>query len=222
MKEVVLSVKAPRSWISGLLTAHPFTVHILDCKLSRERDGIQQLVEVSGPEEELAGVMEEIHRSPDVKHVQMVKTKRGRILGTVVTKDSAICRTVMGLNLFCRSCFFSGTPSEEGSVEWTLALEDSYSLDALLNKLQEERVDARLLRLSRIGAKSTLTPRQERIIQLASERGYFDYPRKVTLSRLAQELSVEKSTLSEVLRRGQRKIVKEYLKLSRAKREASG
>ncbi|MHA1672241.1 MAG: helix-turn-helix domain-containing protein, partial [Promethearchaeota archaeon] len=50
-------------------------------------------------------------------------------------------------------------------------------------------------------SKSLLTPRQAQIYNLAVEMGYFDYPRRITLSRLASVAKVSPSTISVMMRR---------------------
>lgn len=44
-----------------------------------------------------------------------------------------------------------------------------------------------------------LTPRQREILQIAVREGYYDYPRRITLTDLAKRIGVAKSTLSESL-----------------------
>ncbi|MFH5797770.1 helix-turn-helix domain-containing protein [Haladaptatus sp. CMAA 1911] len=44
---------------------------------------------------------------------------------------------------------------------------------------------------------SALTKRQERILSLAVERGYYDVPRRTTQKEIADELDVSESTVSE-------------------------
>ena len=39
------------------------------------------------------------------------------------------------------------------------------------------------------------------------EKGYFDYPKKMDINSLANLLGISKPTLSEILRRGQKKIL---------------
>jgi len=58
-------------------------------------------------------------------------------------------------------------------------------------------------------AKLTLT--QIRALILAYENGFFDYPKKINLERLSEIMGVKPSTLDEILRRGLRKLVEEYL-----------
>lgn len=47
-----------------------------------------------------------------------------------------------------------------------------------------------------------LTDRQREVISVAAELGYFDVPRRATLSDVADEMNLEKSTVGEHLRRG--------------------
>ncbi|HXY56133.1 MAG TPA: helix-turn-helix domain-containing protein, partial [Nitrososphaerales archaeon] len=56
-----------------------------------------------------------------------------------------------------------------------------------------------------------LTTRQEQILMTAFQRGFFDFPKKAHLKELAEETGTEESTLTEILRRAQRKIIAEYL-----------
>lgn len=56
-----------------------------------------------------------------------------------------------------------------------------------------------------------LTDRQREAVTLAYERGYFDTPRRTTLSDLADELDVTSQTLSRHVRVGIEKIVEEVL-----------
>lgn len=44
-----------------------------------------------------------------------------------------------------------------------------------------------------------LTPRQREILLRAVHGGYYEYPRRITLTDLAREIGIAKSTLSESL-----------------------
>jgi len=56
-----------------------------------------------------------------------------------------------------------------------------------------------------------LTDRQRRLLESARDRGYYDTPRRITLTELAEELDLAPSTCSEVLHRAEERIVKEHL-----------
>lgn len=56
-----------------------------------------------------------------------------------------------------------------------------------------------------------LTDTQRTAVLLAVEWGYFEVPRRTTLGELAEELGVTQQTVSETLRRGTNKILKQSL-----------
>lgn len=81
---------------------------------------------------------------------------------------------------------------------------DRYDVD-----LQIERIHP-MTESSRSG-QSELTDQQLRTVETALERGYYDVPRKTTLTELSEELDVSHQALSERLRRGHRRLVESTL-----------
>jgi predicted DNA binding protein len=59
--------------------------------------------------------------------------------------------------------------------------------------------------------KGALTAKQKRIVQLALEYGYFEYPRQIRQRELAKLCGISSSSLSEILRRAEKGAVKAYL-----------
>lgn len=53
-----------------------------------------------------------------------------------------------------------------------------------------------------------LTDEQQDTLEAAFDKGYFDIPREITLTDLAEELDISHQALSERLRRGQRSVLK--------------
>lgn len=60
-------------------------------------------------------------------------------------------------------------------------------------------------------ADPVLTDRQRRLVETARDRGYYDTPRRITLTELAEELDLAASTCSEVLHRAEERLVKDHL-----------
>ncbi len=56
-----------------------------------------------------------------------------------------------------------------------------------------------------------LTDRQREVLAAAVREGYFEVPRECTLADLAATLEADKSTVSEILRRGEGSVVKWFL-----------
>lgn len=57
----------------------------------------------------------------------------------------------------------------------------------------------------------TLTDRQREIVVTAVEQGYYDTPRRCSLTELADHLGLAKSTVSETLHRAEESVVKSFL-----------
>ena len=209
MREIVLQLKAPQTWLSEITSKHPSTIRILDCKPSEAKDGVRQLVEVSADQSELDKIVDDVKASPLVKEAYLVQTKRERMLGSLLT-ESAICGTVMRTEAFCRSCLFHSKANPDGTVEWTLAFNKREALTELLDQMKKEQVEVKILKLSSVADVENLTSHQKSLVETALEEGFFDYPRGITLRDLAKKMGVSASTASEVLRRAERKIIASY------------
>src|SRR5712692_5306967 len=209
MREIVLQLKTPHNWVSEVTAKHPSTVRILDCKPGESKDGIQQLVEVTADPDLLKEIVRDVKESPLVKEAYIVETKRGRMVGSLLT-ESVFCGMVMSSNAFCRTCLFQSKAKPDGTTEWTVAFTGREALTELLERLKGEKVDVKILRLTSVANVESLTSHQRSIVAVALEEGYFDYPRKVTLRALAKKVGVTASTVSEVLRRAEKKILSTY------------
>lgn len=85
-------------------------------------------------------------------------------------------------------------------------------LDRLQDVLESSPLSYELLSLvSSTDPGDMLTDRQQEIIQTAVQNGYFEIPRECTLAELADELDIDKSTASTILRRGEAQIVKSVI-----------
>lgn len=93
---------------------------------------------------------------------------------------------------------------------------DRDALSEYRGYLQANDVTFRLERLydsgHRDGDGPTLTDEQRETLELAYERGYFEVPRSVSTSDLADELGVSNQAVSERLRRGNARLVKDTLR----------
>jgi len=211
MREIVLQLKAPQTWVSEVTAKHPSKIRILDCKPSETKDGIRQLVEVTSDPEQLLQIVNEVRTSPLVKEAYVVETKRGTVHGSLLTK-SAFCSAIMSSEAFCRTCLFHSKAKPDGTVEWTLAFSGREALNELLDHLKAEQVDVKIMRLSSVADVQSLTEHQKNLVETALEEGFFDYPRRITLRELAKKMGVSASSASEVLRRAERKILAGYQK----------
>ena len=96
----------------------------------------------------------------------------------------------------------------EGADRWLLVAER----DAAARFVEEVRAQgagAEVLSMAMHHPHESLTPRQRQLMDAAIAAGYYEVPRRVTLTRLAARLHVAKSTLSEALARAERHVLED-------------
>lgn len=211
MREVALSVQLPESWATRVGREFSASVRVIDCRPSR-KSGIQQLVEISGRPEELEAIISSIEEDENVEDVHVVKTKRGRILGVVATNDSTMCKTIADVNCFCLTCPLGSPLKPNGMVDWILAMTAQSSLRKLTAELKEHGIATTIVRVANISDGEKLTARQRNIVEYAFASGFYEYPRRTGLQELAGSFGVSASTLGEMMRRAERKIISAYLR----------
>ena len=91
------------------------------------------------------------------------------------------------------------TPFEvrDGWVDWTIACAQG-KVRVLIAGFDEERIPYRLLSTRGVSSRM-LTPRQRQVFDAATQEGFYDVPRRISLTALAVKLDVAKSTLSAQL-----------------------
>ncbi|QGR18376.1 winged helix-turn-helix transcriptional regulator [Sulfurisphaera ohwakuensis] len=98
------------------------------------------------------------------------------------------------------------------SIIWTVIVDGYQELKRLLKEFVDNKIDVKVLKVVKAKSDATITARQEQIIKIALEAGYFDFPRRITLNQLAEKLNISSSTLAEILRRAEKNIIEAYFK----------
>jgi predicted DNA binding protein len=210
MMEAVISLKIPKNWMSEIPEKHPVSIKVIERVPYSDR-GVKDLVEISGPQDIMEEVLKDIRKNPLVSKVDTTITEKGKVIGAVTTSRCDICRILTDSDVF----LISAETKSGGKVEWTLVLSEKEVLKGILDHLKSKSVETELIKLTKIDDKESLTDRQDKITHVAFDRGYFDYPKRISLRELARMFEVSPSTLSEILRKGQRKIVLDYFKKQR-------
>lgn len=207
MLEAVVRISPPHSWIRRVTSSFPAVIRVLDCRALPGKKGVQELFEITSASELSDKILDYLRQDDYVYDIDVIKGRPGRIIGSLKTRKCTACRTFAHA-----SCFLvSGTTKPDGKLEWTLLGSDSM-VKSLLKELEEEKVVAEVVRISKLEAEEELTARQENILQIALEKGYFEFPKKLTLRQLAKVLDISPATLTEILRRGQKRVLQEHFK----------
>jgi len=98
------------------------------------------------------------------------------------------------------------------SIAWTIILDGYSELKKLLKEFIDSKIEVKVMKVVKVKQGSIITARQEQIVKIALETGFYDFPRRITLRKLAEKLNVSPSTLSEILRRAEKNIIETYFR----------
>lgn len=120
----------------------------------------------------------------------------------------------------CRGCsFFSSIPFLEilgitsqgtGWLKVKALLPSLSSLRSLRARLRQAALEFQIYSVKPFSHKE-MTKRERETLEIALKMNYFEFENRSTLSGLAEQMGVSKSSLSETLRRGTKKAVVQYL-----------
>jgi predicted DNA binding protein len=202
MMEVTLTIRIPDAWISEISPFLDRPVTVLQAVPDGELGG-RGLIEIRGDDRTTTAVVEAIRAHPSVCHVEFVPLPEGGVLGEVITSKCAACRALTGVDCF----LLSAVSRADGRVDWNLITGGEGSLRELVERLVSEGCEVEVKRSRRPEMHRPLTDRQEQVLRLALESGYYDQPKRVTIKDLARKLGISPSTYQETLQRAERKVM---------------
>jgi predicted DNA binding protein len=179
-------------------------VKILGC-VPFSNKGAKSLLEVRASEEKMPGVMKDFKASQGFSEVDLAQTGKDKMLATVSTTRCAICSTMSG-----SGCFLIHAKADRDFLNWTVLASSNEQIKELIARMKGNGMDAKLQSIKDISTKEELTRRQEDILKISLEKGYFDYPKRTSIRKLAKLFGISISTLSEILRTAQKKVMASY------------
>ncbi len=204
MLEAVLQCPQPHSWIEIAANRYAATVEILDSKML-PNDEVQHLFDIQVKPGLTDDLLAALKRDEDLINIETVKSMSGHVYGSATSLRCTVCKDV------ARSkCFLASVDVTSEGARWTV-IGNNDSFRDLLAAMEKGEVPFEVKLKRNIEESELLTARQEQMLSIAFERGYFDFPKKVGLEELARMADVKTSTLAEILRRGQKKVLGEYL-----------
>jgi hypothetical protein len=185
----------------------PVTVNILDT-IPFGDEGVQDLAEIKLNGTDPSLLEKIIGEFDGVDFVKASQVDQDKVIVIVGTKGCGGCRSILESGCF----LISATTDSQGWVEWKLIMNEKLQLQKLVNHLNDKEIESSLIMIHPIDDKDSLTPRQEKIIKTALERGYYDFPKRIGIRELARIFDISTASVSETLRRGQKKIIEHYFK----------
>jgi predicted DNA binding protein len=118
-----------------------------------------------------------------------------------------VCNTILMHDAF----LVSGKSVEGDAILYSFMVPTFEAYTGIIQALENAGHKVTVLKMGKFEPKAEiLTEKQERIFWLALKGGFFDYPRKIGLRELSTKLGVRPSTLSEIIRRGTRRLLEQY------------
>lgn len=205
MLEAVLRGPQPHRWMEIAVGDFSAAVEILDSKMPSP-DSVQHLFDIQVKPALMDDLVRAMRKDADLKGLEVIRSRNGHVYGSAASARCTVCKEVAKSR-----CFLSSVSvSSKEKAQWIVLGNDS-SFSSLLKALERRKIPFEVRLKKELEDTDLLTTRQEQILSIAFEKGYFDFPKRLGLKELAEETGIRTSTLAEIIRRGQKKIVGEYL-----------
>ena len=120
-----------------------------------------------------------------------------------------VCNTILAHDAF----LVSGKSMENDIITYSFMVPTFEAYQGIIGDLKKAGFKVNVRKIGKFEQQiGVLTENQERIFWLALKSGFFDYPRQVGMAELAAKLGISAATLSEIMRRGTRRLLEHYFK----------
>ncbi len=202
LRQIALQVRSENR-LQDTARLHGARLNIVDCK-SFNKTGMSLLMELRGSEQEVRAAASAIRHLDGVRQVIEGEGPGDAIPLLVVMDRPSICRASNDVAIVCLDCPLN---SEVQPASWRFIARKTSDFRQVLTRLSKEGIETRIEDVAPLERKATLTGRQKEIMATAVAQGYFEFPRKISLTGLSELVGVKPSTLSEILRSAERRIM---------------
>lgn len=193
MWATILQVETPScAWCRHASTKHPEVGLQVLTYYAREGGHAMETVRITG--ETWPKVVDEIRQIKSVDEVEVIESSAKEARVRVGALHCALPAAIEASGIVPQLPF-----DIAGGCDKWLLLTEQEKAKAFYDKLHEQGVDVKITYSGEYAPSPTLTPRQQEVLAAAMRHGYYDYPRRISLTDLAEKLGVAKSTLSQSL-----------------------
>jgi len=140
-------------------------------------------------------------------------TAKGHVEGKsavwLESEGCEVCNTILLHDAF----LVSGKSMQDNILTYSFMVPSFEAYQGIINDLEKTGHAVTVRKVGKFEQQiGVLTENQERIFWLALKSGFFNYPRRVGMTELSGKLGISPATLSEILRRGTRRLLEHYFK----------
>lgn len=205
MPQARLRVTLPDGpWIADVSREHPKALFEILTALPEEGQGFGLLRFRS---DSVDSVLEEIRSHETIEEVSIIQQTEGTATIQIVTTRPMILLAAKqaGIPIEMPVEIQDGTATVDVSAAHDRLSELGEQFSAMGIDFEIEYIQQRL------HPDQLLTERQQEVLKFAVSNGYYDTPRKCTLTELAEEIGLAKSTCSETLHRAEEVVMKKFV-----------
>lgn len=196
--------------LANLLEKHDATARLLSCKLIKNDKALLMTEIILNNNLNSKTLLSSLRHELGRKNVIIINENQSKLLIITTLKHSAIHNAVSKSKTFCMTCPFL-TPPRNDYTQWTILAPSSKSLKCFINELEKKSTNVQIISSRKISLEP-LTPREFEILKIAYNLGYYNYPRSISFNELAKKLDIAPSTLSEALRKAEKKLILSYMR----------
>jgi len=194
---------ATENGFQSVAKEHGVTLSRVDCR-AFNATGMSVLFELRGEERRIREAVAAIRKTDGVREAIEGEGSGDAVPLLVVLERPIFCQASQESAIVCLEC-----PLDSGNqhASWRFIAREASDLRHVLGKLEREGIHARIEDVSPLEPRPTLTGRQREIMMAAVSKGFFEFPRRTNLTELSKIVGVKPSTLSEILRSAERRIM---------------
>jgi predicted DNA binding protein len=169
-----------------------------------DKSSVKHLVELDPEEVKL------VKDSPaDLKAFKSQSKNQGKSSIWLESEGCGVCNMILS----CDAFLVSGKSREDYTIMYSFMVPSFEAYQKIVSAMESTGLKVNVLKMGKFEPqKGVLTEKQERIFWLALKGGFFEYPRKMDTVELSTKLGISPSTLSEITRRGMRRLLEHYFK----------
>ncbi len=205
MLEAHIAIDAPRVWDEDIVRRHGARVTVLDWMHGNECC-CKVFVELQIKPGREQALLDDLRANPSISSEDLEVVGPGTLKGALSTDECVGCCSAARSRVFQ----LEGRFTEDGRMIQVLVAPDRDAVRAMVASMEAQGHKVSLLKLSSVEGEELLTSRQETILIMALERGFFDDPKGTSLRDLADSFGVSISTASEMLRKATYKVMNAY------------
>jgi predicted DNA binding protein len=205
MPRAKLSLSIPDDvWIGDVSRNHPDARVRILAAIAEGEAGVG-LAEVNATN--LAAVVTEMSAAESVTDIDVLARREEEAVVQFETDEPLLLMPIQDAGIPLEMPF----DIEDGEVTWELTAPQD-RLSALGDQLDAFGIGFTVEYVRQhVESERPLTDRQRRLVVEAVEQGYYDTPRRCSLTDLADAVGIAKSTCSETLHRAEEGIIKRYV-----------